>query len=607
MRGERIRLMQNRKNSKKIRKIRGLISICLVLIFMASAYSRPVKADGNPEVKAVLEIEVSYHSDFSDSQTISFEPFYTGFNKEKIDLDGTQEYFYLKINRMAVVQRGSDGNPDQLLEVSDFSKVQISFQNAGGMYEVAHTGRTVKIPMSLLNQKRDEYDGLHILYEGNNATLNFAGEGSAYEFPYEEYAGTYVNGSHKLTLENDGLAAVDGKEKSDAPFILTDIKLNENGAITDSHICVYTYDANLYFTWDEAKKTLTYVKSGGGNQSPPDYMTVGAVFQKASLNMEKTSMDMKVGETKPLPLKVTPSDSKAAVTYESSNPAIASVDADGKVTAKGIGKAEIKAVLGSVISNMEISVYETDAVSSIPSQDIINQIDGNKDITVNLTGPDKLDADVLKAIKGAGNAITLNIQGNGSTPSYTWSFDGKTVTDPNVNVDLKIDISKKSRDEGLGSLLEANEGNSLILVFSHSGRLPGPAKITVDVSEYGFKDGEKIYLYYYDPDKEALIRTGEGIVKDGQAEFTITHCSTYVISDNKSLDEEKPDEAQLKNDPGNDGRNTDQNQSGNGSSPKGNAADTGDDTSVVPWLIALIAALLGGGAAFVLRKKAMKK
>jgi len=113
---------------------------------------------------------------------------------------------------------------------------------------------------------------------------------------------------------------------------------------------------------------------------------------------------------------------------------------------------------------------------------------------------------------------------------YSWSFQGNTITNTNLAIDLTITFNT-DKQQAIETL--TGQTNALYLSFAQHGALPGPAKITTYVGN-SYKNGDILYLYYYNEETHNIeLISGSGLtVKDGYVEYTITHCSVYFLSQN---------------------------------------------------------------------------
>ena len=119
-----------------------------------------------------------------------------------------------------------------------------------------------------------------------------------------------------------------------------------------------------------------------------------------------------------------------------------------------------------------------------------------------------------------------------STKAGKWYFPSVTAAidfDPSFEVGKKLEkVSKKLATVTLPATLKY-----VTLDFAFSGDLPGTANVTVDLSSAGFTEGQTVYLYYYNPDKNIFELTSEAAYKNGSATFTMTHCSEYIVTNEK--------------------------------------------------------------------------
>ena len=89
----------------------------------------------------------------------------------------------------------------------------------------------------------------------------------------------------------------------------------------------------------------------------------------SSITLSEQALSLRVGQTVTLTATVLPYDATdKTVTWTSSNEAVATVDADGKVTAKALGQAVITAKCGEVSATCAVTVIPTPAESVTLSQ-----------------------------------------------------------------------------------------------------------------------------------------------------------------------------------------------------------------------------------------------
>lgn len=119
-----------------------------------------------------------------------------------------------------------------------------------------------------------------------------------------------------------------------------------------------------------------------------------------------------------------------------------------------------------------------------------------------------------------------------TTKAGKWYFPSVASAvdfDPSFEVGKTLEkVSKKLATVTLPATLKY-----ITLDFAFSGDLPGTANVTVDLSSAGFTEGQTVYLYYYNPDKNIFELTSEAAYKNGSATFTMTHCSEYIVTNEK--------------------------------------------------------------------------
>lgn len=148
-------------------------------------------------------------------------------------------------------------------------------------------------------------------------------------------------------------------------------------------------------------------------------------------------------------------------------------------------------------------------------------------IVVTLTQSDTVTSDIFKAVQETNKNITFNVLGENNRIKYSWSFSNLYGGNPNMDLNLNIQFETDKRKE-----IEeiTHQSNLFYISFAHHGALPGQAIVKVDVSDT-YKDGDYIYLYYYNEENGTIERKGKGSqVIDGYAQFTIDHCSVYFLT-----------------------------------------------------------------------------
>ena len=118
--------------------------------------------------------------------------------------------------------------------------------------------------------------------------------------------------------------------------------------------------------------------------------------------------------------------------------------------------------------------------------------------------------------------------------TYSWKFlkeENKNISveeNMYINNDLRLSLDASTKDTK--RINEKVKNDKLIITFDYHGMLPLEAKVKIDVSDK-FNDGEKLYLYYYNPDSDEVEYMDNDVyVKNGSVEFQIKHCSDYFLT-----------------------------------------------------------------------------
>lgn len=516
------------------------MALCLVLSCMAStALAWGPTAAGNDGDE--LTIEVSY--DNGAPSTITFDPseYGPGFYKQQVTLDASATVMSIKVVSMQTATKGADGS--RTVTAVDPADVALSFQNKLGNFEGVNESGTFHIPVKYLDQVRGSYDYINLQANGSVAILSL-GESShsaQIDYDFSKLAGHYIHDHHEVIIKADGTATVDGKTAD--TNVVTPIfgggTVSADQELKPKEICVYTYDANLYFTY--AVGSLTYSRSGGANQLPPDYMTVGTVFTKGqlieSVEVTGSAQGLAVGDTAALSGKVLPETATEdrTLTWSSSDEAVATVNPQGVVTAKKLGSATIQAetACGEKATITVTVVKDTTPVSQLPKDDILDAIAPDAPVEVVLSQPTTVDSSILQALKDQGGSLVVGVTNAAGQLDYEWTIAGAALTDASIAPNLALNRQDKSGAEALDGQFPV--GTNVVLNFSHNGALPGAMSVLVDVTNYGFKAGDSVRLYYLNTQTQKLEAVSNPVTlqeRDGRlfASLSVDHCSSYLLT-----------------------------------------------------------------------------
>ena len=118
----------------------------------------------------------------------------------------------------------------------------------------------------------------------------------------------------------------------------------------------YSYEGKVG-TWTGSAKNVEFTASGAQVRATSIVVTyeVGAEVAATAIELDQTALTIKEGATATLKATLTPANATTAVTWESSDEAVATVAA-GKVTAKAAGTATITAKAGTLSATCAVTV-----------------------------------------------------------------------------------------------------------------------------------------------------------------------------------------------------------------------------------------------------------
>ena len=161
----------------------------------------------------------------------------------------------------------------------------------------------------------------------------------------------------------------------------------------------------------------------------------------------------------------------------------------------------------------------------VPSSDLSEKLaSSSKGTDISVRSDYKVATGFLNDLmKNKDKSVTLN------GDWYSWIFDGKNVENNMPGViwfDTRISTDSPNA-EAIGKLTGGADTTNLY--FYYEGNLPGETVIRVQLEKYV---GKPVYVYYHNPEKGRLelIKSDAKADENGWFEFSITHCSDYVVS-----------------------------------------------------------------------------
>ena len=161
-----------------------------------------------------------------------------------------------------------------------------------------------------------------------------------------------------VSLDKTSLTLTEGDTQTLTATVSPSNATDKSVTWSSNNTSVATVSSSGVVTAKSAGSATITVKTTDGSKTATCAVTVKAkVIPVTGISLNTSSMTMKVGETKALSATVTPSNATdKTVTWISSNTSVATVDSNGKVTAKSAGSATISATAGSFTANCSVTV-----------------------------------------------------------------------------------------------------------------------------------------------------------------------------------------------------------------------------------------------------------
>ena len=209
-----------------------------------------------------------------------------------------------------------------------------------------------------------------------------------------------------ITLDKSSLELTEGETATLVATVKPDNATDKTVTWTSDKASVATVDASGKVT-AKAEGTATITAKAGDKTATCSVTVKKNVIAVESVTLDITSTILNTGETLTLTATVKPDNATdKTVTWSSSNSSVATVDANGKVTAVAQGTAIVTAKAGDKTATCTVIVMKTD----IPVESIT------------------LDKYYLELTEGETGTITATVKpDNATNKTVTWSSSNPTI------------------------------------------------------------------------------------------------------------------------------------------------------------------------------------
>lgn len=321
-----------------------------------------------------------------------------------------------------------------------------------------------------------------------------------------------------------------------------------------------TYDSTVAGTYrlspvlDNSYVDSGYVDSGyvlGSGVSLPEITVTVAASSSTNSNNHSDTSNSKTSSTTTTSTTVTKVDTTgntATVTTKPDSVTTSGNTTDIQVTVPSITTDNTDtSTNGSTVDETK----KTAVTINVPTQDIVQQLTAKKDVDLTITVPSDVAKDananlavtinankeILEAAKANLDDVTIRIKDADTQQlAYSWTFKGADLAKSSIPIaDINISMSIHLTTEVPKVNVITPMSKGLVLSFDHSGLLPSVASVKFSALEKGFKPGQTLYFYYYNPTTKQIESLGKDsytVDADGYVTVQIYHCSDYVLLPN---------------------------------------------------------------------------
>ncbi|MBW7571357.1 beta strand repeat-containing protein [Caproiciproducens faecalis] len=320
-------------------------------------------------------------------------------------------------------------------------------------------------------------------------------------------------------------------------------------AVTD-WVCS-TYKQNVPGTYTfKAVLDSGYVDSGYVLDSSVSAPEIKVTVKKKSTSSDKnssgsTSSSVNTDKTE---TKVDTTGNTATVT---TRPESVSTNGDTTSIETRVPSVTVDNTLTSTNGNTVDTTKKAAVTINVPTDAIVQQLTAKKDVDLTITVPSEVakgtvenaavtinaNKEILEAAKVNQTDVTIKIKDADTQQlAYSWTFKGEDLAKsaiPMTDVNISMSVHLTTEVPKVNAITPTNKG--MVLSFDHSGLLPSVASVKFSALEKGFKPGQTLYFYYYNPTTQQIESLGKDaytVDADGNVTVQISHCSDYVLLPN---------------------------------------------------------------------------
>ncbi len=292
--------------------------------------------------------------------------------------------------------------------------------------------------------------------------------------------------------------------------------LNENGECT----CAGTAYKTYYSTVSVSSSNQSVASASYSNGA----VTIKGVSAGTAVITVTGSMRQYTDSSVSINVNVTGGSGAAGA-----GPAGSNFSVGKNVPAEGLNVQEVSGA-GSDASSSESENSGENAADGDGSADITGELRNTKKglyRIVELTDKTDVKSCFEQAIKEKSHIVFQNK--SGENVKWSWTFNAADISPEDAQ---EIDLGIEASAEIPQSVKDAAGGvNAYYLTFKHSGELPAPAEIYINVSEV-FAESTVLDIYAVDAGTGNITETDSTAnAENGYATFSIEKCSDFLLTD----------------------------------------------------------------------------